>query len=507
MGITVLWGWAAVLQLVLVLGVHGVPQGKILNLPDLGRRLYLGELYDATRHEVVNGKLWNTSMIAANKKVIPAQYSQIDYVYTDKMRDKANFMDIDIDFDLSLMGGKIEIAGAFRFLTDKKRTSRKVRMSMMHKLRTVKESIDIFDDAMRMAVNQRLIEGKTGATHVVTGVTWGANTILTLETDYASKFDKLLVELYLKVKMMVPIGPLTGLGMALGLKFSDVDLEMSNRTSVYLHGDIAPPADRLLPTEPNEALHYMKHLHQLSLGADGKGVPLTIELTPLQWLDSAQAKFVRQINADILERAIEVYEAFDRSEEIIYDLLAEDESIFVAWRHNAQGYLTEFLKFRSNFAANLTEALANTRSGLVVMEGLVDLLQTYWDSQYNEAAVKQAVETKRDALMNLLALVEELRKNKVTMAATYSDYQAPTFDGVFDKVYALILVSPGPDRGGISKLREFNALAESLLVNDTITTPESSKVTHCVVKTLDNGKTKCVENVKFVAIHFDSFCN
>ena len=68
------------------------------------------------------------------------------------------------------------------------------------------------------------------------------------------------------------------------------------------------------------------------------------------------------------------------------------------------------------------------------------------------------MERQRDIIMNLKALVHELKESgKVLIAEHFSDYMAPTFDGRYDIVYALVLVGYEP-----SSSRESIKMARSL---------------------------------------------
>ena len=87
------------------------------------------------------------------------------------------------------------------------------------------------------------------------------------------------------------------------------------------------------------------------------------------------------------------------------------------------------------------------------------------------------------------------------IAEHFSDYMAPTFDGRYDIVYALILVGfePSSSRESIETVRSFAALATARR-----TTSGDPGVEHCIEEERD-GTVMCVDTMKFVAIHFDSF--
>eukprot|EP00755_Sulcionema_specki_P017594 Sspe_Gene.64770::Locus_38370_Transcript_1_1_Confidence_1.000_Length_804::g.64770::m.64770 len=250
-------------RLALLVAVLGAAVGnEFMIVPDAGRRLLVGELYDARTHKQVGGSLWSKELIQELMVEKPARASKYDFSYDDKLSDKLSLLSVDVDFALSFMGGDIQIEGAVKFLNDKKKTSKATRMSLMQSIRTVKQTIDPFHDRLITAMNAQVIR-KNIATHVVTGVTFGAESIATFETEYSNKEESQKVGVFLK--MLLDLGE-NVIDIGVNVTIQEEERKMYERTKTKLNGDVVPPVTQELPTRPDEAVKFLRQMHQFSLG-------------------------------------------------------------------------------------------------------------------------------------------------------------------------------------------------------------------------------------------------
>eukprot|EP00755_Sulcionema_specki_P025999 Sspe_Gene.84613::Locus_55546_Transcript_1_1_Confidence_1.000_Length_814::g.84613::m.84613 len=248
----------------LVLVVLGAvaEEGEMLHVPDAGRRLAIGELYDARTDKQVSGSLWSKELIDNMMVEKPAQSSVYRFAYGDSFSHKSSLLDLSLEFALSFMGGDVKVDGSFKYLNDKRRTNRAVRMSLMHMMRTVQHNIDPFHDSMMNGMNLGIL-GKDIATHVVTGVTYGANAIATFESTYENEAEAEEIGVYFRLNLLVDDSKIN---IGVNVNISDQESSILNRTSVSLNGDIVPPVTQEIPSRPFEALKFMRQMHQFSLG-------------------------------------------------------------------------------------------------------------------------------------------------------------------------------------------------------------------------------------------------
>eukprot|EP00755_Sulcionema_specki_P000592 Sspe_Gene.115430::Locus_102950_Transcript_1_1_Confidence_1.000_Length_351::g.115430::m.115430 len=84
-------------------------KGEMLILPDLGRRLSLGNLYDARSHKPVSGSLWSRRLIDLSRVEKPARSSKYEFASEDTFSFKSKLLDISGDLAMSFMGGDVKV--------------------------------------------------------------------------------------------------------------------------------------------------------------------------------------------------------------------------------------------------------------------------------------------------------------------------------------------------------------------------------------------------------------
>uniref|UniRef100_A0A6T2DI56 Fibronectin type-III domain-containing protein n=1 Tax=Eutreptiella gymnastica TaxID=73025 RepID=A0A6T2DI56_9EUGL len=338
------------------------------------------------------------------------------------------------------------------------------------------------------------------ATHVVTGVTWGADTYSLFETTYKNNVDKRDIELALAAKLELPI-PGFGAEGSGAFELNENEAETSTRTTVKIYGDLLINDE--IPTDPDGAIAFMKSLPARTIG-DHQGVPMEIELTPLVWLNSKAGKLMREIANDMFEELVQIYESFDESERTLLDLISMPYGLFRAWKTDVDALYLDFLEFRTNYSSALGQLMTEFMAGNIEFSQLAQITTDFYDSPWNPFDLARVVEQQTDTIRNLMALLSEFRQAGIITARHLADFFSWTFDSRYDRVYALVVVGnhPNQDRSGIATLRKFVQLAKARRVTDP-----ALGHSHCVVRRNDaTDVDECVESIKFVAIHFDSFC-
>ena len=94
-----------------------------INANDLGRRFWLGELYDANTDEPIGGSLWPLSMLDDPRFVreTPAASSSYGLTYSDSIKEKMDLLGIDGSFGFERAVGltKMALSGSAKYLESK----------------------------------------------------------------------------------------------------------------------------------------------------------------------------------------------------------------------------------------------------------------------------------------------------------------------------------------------------------------------------------------------------
>eukprot|EP00931_Biecheleriopsis_adriatica_P044148 TRINITY_DN25228_c0_g1_i1.p1 TRINITY_DN25228_c0_g1~~TRINITY_DN25228_c0_g1_i1.p1 ORF type:complete len:1212 (-),score=132.07 TRINITY_DN25228_c0_g1_i1:153-3728(-) len=478
---------------------------KAINMPDLGRRFQLGELYDATTDELVGGGLWPLSIYQNKDYVVevPAKSSNYKFAHSDSNKDKLDLFDLSGELSFKYQSAvTVEVNGAAQFLTNTARSSRHARSSVMYKLQTVKKSINLHDPEVRSKMFKENIPPQ--ATHVVSSVVYGGNLVATYEqkADDTEDLSNMKGMLEAKIKLTM-----IDISAKIDLTMNTENRVTSKDTSVYIFGDILPGVKDdgsvvSVPLDPEGVVDFMASAHIETV--ESGGVPVWITLTPIKWLITDLDRMVHELSNDIISQASDTRAEFDEGMQIINDLADEDNRGFLAWTWEVEAFRAEFEVFEVEYKTNLSAQLINFRRGDSEISAISDILNNFKNSKFTLPLVRKFSETQFDRLISLREMVSGIEaEGGVQMAKRFSEYMAKTFSSDYDAVIALVLagMNPSQDRTSMTALRRFYAFAKRNLIT------EAGYAHHCIQSVKDeNVGLTCMENYKLVIIHFDSFC-
>ena len=110
--------------------------------------------------------------------------------------------------------------------------------------KTKHEKVSIFNKSLKDKIELKSLEVEA-ATHVVVGIQWGANTILTCEYQNVDENEKTLVEGKLSAKMEKISNSIKG---GVEAAFNSNDIDNSHNFHFHMHGDVLPRAEDLPTT-------------------------------------------------------------------------------------------------------------------------------------------------------------------------------------------------------------------------------------------------------------------
>ncbi|RIA81661.1 hypothetical protein C1645_729561 [Glomus cerebriforme] len=153
---------------------------KIIQRKSLGRTECIGSLYNAARDifcetTILKSKFPNDSITRAN-----IFHTEILYDYKDSYQEKFNKLDVEDELKLSVLAGLFTLKGSGKYLTDIKQSLKTVKGTLIYKITTVEEKLDIYHDDFKSCISTDGLSN-TDATHIVIGVKWGAVTMASFE--------------------------------------------------------------------------------------------------------------------------------------------------------------------------------------------------------------------------------------------------------------------------------------------------------------------------------------
>ena len=170
----------------------------------------------------------------------------------DSVTSKLTDLDIGVDLKVSILGGLVSLEGSAKYASREKEEKNKVSASLVLNLLTAKETIDVFE--MDKQANQKVIKAAVG-THVVSGIQWGAQAVVTFSAVASSKESS--KELGGKLQAsLANISPGLNAEGKVEINYKGEDVASLNGFSVEVNADLLPETGP--PRSVEEALEFIK---------------------------------------------------------------------------------------------------------------------------------------------------------------------------------------------------------------------------------------------------------
>ncbi|XP_038144090.1 stonustoxin subunit beta-like [Cyprinodon tularosa] len=274
-----------------------------MHVPALGRPFAIGMLYDARQDQLLaDFNLWDRETIKKFTIRKTQNSSDYDTIASDTIAAKTSLLKADESLTASVLSGLIDIGASANYLNDKKEFRNQSRVILHYKATTAYERLDMnHQDAKKLQA--RDVIKYSHATHVVTGILYGANAFFVFDSERLDSSSLLSMEgsmqsLIKKIPKLDPKG-----NMVRNLR--EAEKSVMEKVSCKFYGDFILERN---PTTFEEAAETFRNLPGL-LGKDGeKSVPVKIWLSPLKNLDSSAAQLKGSISDVVLKKAENVWE-------------------------------------------------------------------------------------------------------------------------------------------------------------------------------------------------------
>ncbi|XP_071318224.1 neoverrucotoxin subunit alpha-like [Trachinotus anak] len=262
----------------------------------LGRPFTLGTLYDAHKDELITAFTpWDKKTLQENSIKRSQQSSVYEITASDSIESKSSLLDIEASLRASFLCGLVEVGGSAKYLNDKKKSNNQSRVTFQYKATTMYEQLTM---AHLEAIKEKEVIENCSATHVVTGILYGANAFFVFDSDRvdASSVQNIQGSMEAVIKKI----PSLDIEGRVDLKLSDEEKALTKKFSCKFYGDFILESN---PATFEEAVKTYQQLPKL-LGEDGgKTVPVKVWLTPLKNLDSTAPELKGEICVGLLRKA------------------------------------------------------------------------------------------------------------------------------------------------------------------------------------------------------------
>ena len=383
-----------------------------LEMPCLGRPFQLGMLYDCRKDVLIPGvTLWGPEILG-NVISKPSETSDFEIITEDSFNQKTLHLDVSAGLKLSVLGGLVKAGGSGKFLYDRTTSKSQARVSLRYKSTSRFEQLNM--SQLGKVEYPRVFEDDI-ATHVVTGVQYGADAVFVFDRQFdgTEKFHQVQGSLEAKISFLPSIDLQVG-GSA------DLDLqkkgnEGKEKIQCKFYGDFILPKN---PTTYQDAVRVYQELPKL-LGGAGcpKSVPKKVWLNPLSQLDSRVQRMVREISSYLIDDLQEVMESLHEQEVRINDLIKSEVcSCFEGIKADLEKLRRFIGAYKVTIMKTLSTLLPKVRGGGEEEAKLAQLLEMNCKSPFSCEKVSSWIKEREKEVAILTVYLTELKKHDIQFA-------------------------------------------------------------------------------------------
>ena len=392
---------------------------EVIEMACLGRPFQMGMLYDARRDTLIPGvSLWaEQKLMSALKPIIPRIQSDFEVIAEDGLDSKASHLDVSASLKLSFLGGMVDVSGSAKYLDDRKSSKQQSRVSLKYWSATKFEQLSM-DQLAKHIEYPEVFENKT-ATHVVTGILYGADSIFVFDRNVEEGESECEVHEMMKVL----IKSLPEITDKAELNINNEKKKESNKLTCKFYGDLTLKKN---PTTFADAVAIYQQLPELLVGDDGPiDVPKKVWLYPLSKLNSEAAKLVHEISVGFVHQAQAITEELLDLNMQSNDLLKTKVcSHFFGIQTQLSKFKEMVSEYKTTFSKELKQILPAIREGHPESK-LVDLFQSKDRSPFNSHDLTHWLKDKEQEIKVLGAYLKMMQE--IESALSPGDLSASIF--------------------------------------------------------------------------------
>ncbi|KAJ5751916.1 hypothetical protein N7520_008833 [Penicillium odoratum] len=286
---------------------------QMLSRPAMGQVASLGSLYDARSDSFISFSLLRKTPPTECIETTGMPSTTIKFSKTDTFQEKFDQLHIPAELQASFLAGLVKVGVSRLYLDDKRQTNQVAQCTLHYSTTTVEQTLQLSSPDVCPCLD-RIILGTGLATHVVTGIRWGANCVVTAKSQVTRQQDISEISGELEAQMNELIAPgLTVKGSA-GVNKIATCQDSGSSSYITVHGNVVAD-DGLMPTDLESAKIFMSKIPKYIQNAnDGKGKPIAFMLMPLSILrmfgypEVRTDMILRQLSIDYVESFVRLFE-------------------------------------------------------------------------------------------------------------------------------------------------------------------------------------------------------
>ncbi|XP_051781750.1 uncharacterized protein LOC114644948 isoform X5 [Erpetoichthys calabaricus] len=386
----------------------GPSQGGLpLEMAALGRLFQVGMLYDCRSDSLIPGiTLWDLENLKKDLNITSLKNTQFKIITSDSLDEKTSTLNMSASLKASFLCGLIEVDGAAKYLNDTKSSKRQSRVTLHYSTTTRMEQLSKSHLGNQNVVYPEVFEQKS-ATHVVTGVLYGAQAFFVFE-QWNSKVEEIRDN---KEKLETLIKKYFSEDGKRDLKMTDADKETADHLNFTFYGDFLLDHN---PTSFQDAMQIYNNLPKHIDKVNKLAVPVQVWLYPLKHLNSRAARLVKEISVALVSKSQEVLEEIDehimRCNDIMKDSVVNNINII---RKNANDFKSILNQFKYTFQKELARVLPNIRGGDTSEGELDNILKKKEESPFKKCIITTWLDKREKEITMLRSFFNQIKEIKL----------------------------------------------------------------------------------------------
>lgn len=417
---------------------------SILDIPNVGQAMALGDLYNARTGHCTNASILSDTLPSTLIESQDENAINTKFISEDSYKEKFKAFEIDGSLKLNILANIVALNPHASYLTTEKQSSRSVKVSMSYAVQTKLEKINIRSDKIREYINLKALND-TDATHVVTGIQWGANMLCSFEHSLEEgETEKDVAHVLCASCDTLKDGAGIDGGLTKNSEASNMD--MSVRISIL--GDIVPSADSY-PTSVEEAVQLMRRVPEFFGGVDqGQGSVVKYKLEPIENLrahfdlETRIESAVTNVHLDLVDKVESTFDTIVenriRLTEASNDILKYSQYIAETEVKRIKKELKTFSRDETEFKHSLSKTVRVIQAEEESVDELFELLEDFEEGSCSSSMVDEVIESYQN-LTRRISFIRRCERIKIQVISRVNEISNVLSTSATDKTFILIV--------------------------------------------------------------------
>ncbi|XP_061554371.1 stonustoxin subunit alpha-like [Phycodurus eques] len=355
----------------------------------LGQPFTLGMLYDARKDELIPGfTLWDRATLDRQTTETTQKSSSFKITASDTIESRSSLMDIDASLNMSFLSGLVQVGGSAKYLNDQKKFENQSRVTFQYKATTTFKQLSLPALGPLNSQQKQIIEeGK--ATHLVTGILYGANAVFVFDSEKleASNVQDIQGNMQAVIKK-IPTFKIEG---SAKIHLSEQEQELTNKFSCTFFGDL------ILEKNPATFVQAVETYCDLPtlLGTKDNNAPLLVWLYPLQSLYNKAAVLVKDLSVSLSRKIQDAMEEQNQVKMRCNDSLSSSVAQYCpVIRKNISSFQKLCSFYKASLKRQLSDHLPSIRDGKEDESVLANVFNDRENSPFHQAHLNKWLEEK-----------------------------------------------------------------------------------------------------------------